>query len=67
MTKRKFSKEEVEEIIKECKTIADFCRKVGWQPRGDNYKVFHRYVRDYGLNTSHFTGCKTNINTIWFY
>lgn len=64
MTKRKFSKEKVEEIIKECKTIADFCRKVGWQPRGDNYKVFHRYVRDYGLNTSHFTGCKTNINNI---
>ena len=59
--KNKFSKEYVAEIVKDCKTIADFCRKVGWQPRGDNYKIFHKYVHEYGLDISHFTGMKTNI------
>lgn len=55
-TKRKISKEDAEKIVKECFTIADFCRKVGWQPRGDNYKIFHSYVKEYNLDTSHFTG-----------
>lgn len=54
------SKEKAIEIVKECFTIADFCRKVGWEPRGDNYKTFHKYVEAYGLDTSHFTGLRTN-------
>lgn len=58
--KKKLSKEEAEKIVKECFSIADFCRKVGWEPRGDNYKTFHRYVKDYNLDTSHFIGIKSN-------
>lgn len=54
--KNKFSKEFVENIVKDCYTIADFCRKVGWQPRGDNYKIFHKYKQEYNLDTSHFVG-----------
>ncbi|MDE5888518.1 MAG: hypothetical protein K2H20_00695 [Bacilli bacterium] len=61
MRKTKFTKDELENIIKDCKTIADFCRKVGWQPRGDNYKTFHYYVKTFNLDTSHFTGKRTNI------
>ena len=59
--KNKLPKEYVEKIIKECRTIADFCRKVGWQPRGANYDMFHKYVYDYDLDISHFTGNRTNI------
>ena len=59
--KKKFSKDFVENIVKDCRNVADFCRKVGWVPRGDNYKVFRRYVDEYGLDISHFTGCKTNL------
>ena len=54
-------KEQAEEIVKNCYSIADFCRAVGWQPRGDNYKIFHRYVKEYNLVISHFTGQKSNI------
>ncbi len=58
----KYSKEEMIEIIKDCISIADVCRKCGWQPRGDNYKVVHRYIKEYNLDVSHFTGKASNIN-----
>lgn len=64
MNKNVISKEEAEKIVKECYSIADFCRKVGWQPRGDNYKIFHKYVKQYNLDISHFTGNKTNLNNL---
>lgn len=63
-SKNVISKEEAEKIVKECYSIADFCRKVGWQPRGDNYKVFHKYVKQYNLDTSHFTGQKINLGNL---
>lgn len=59
--KNKISKEEATEIVKKCKSIADFCRAVGWVPRGDNYKIFHKYEKEYNLDTSHFDGIKSNI------
>lgn len=61
MRKNIISKEQAMEICAKVTNIADFCRAVGWQPRGDNYKIFHKYVEQYGLDTSHFTGCRTNI------
>lgn len=39
MRKRKFSKDEIEDFVKNSKTYADVCRKCGWEPRGDNYKI----------------------------
>lgn len=60
--RNKFSKEFVEEAIKDCQSIADFCRKVGWVPMGNNYKTFHKYVYEYGLDISHFTGQKVNLD-----
>lgn len=47
MNKNIISKELVEQICKEVTTVADFCRKVGWQPRGDNYKIFYKYVKEF--------------------
>lgn len=61
MGKSIISKEQAEQICKESFSIADFCRKVGWQPRGNNYRVVHKYIKEYNLDTSHFTGNKTNI------
>lgn len=58
----KITKEYAEEIIKECYSIADFCRMVGWKPQGDNYKIFHRYVKEYNLDISHFKKFKDNIS-----
>lgn len=61
MNKNKISKEEAEKIVKEVYNVADFCRKVGWKPVGGNYRTFYKYVKEYNLDTSHFTGNKTNI------
>ena len=62
MDKHIITKEQAEQIIKEVFTIADFCRKVGWQPRGENYRVFYKYVKDYNLDISHFTRKKSNLD-----
>ena len=50
MRKRKFSKNEIEDFVKNSKTYADVCRKCGWEPRGDNYKIVKKYIREYNLD-----------------
>lgn len=54
--KPKITEDEVKTIVKECFSVADFCRKVGWTPSGNNYKVFYNYVDKYKLDISHFIG-----------
>lgn len=61
MKKNVIPKEQAEKICKDVYTVADFCRKVGWKPRGENYKIFYKYVKEYNLDTSHFTGQRTNL------
>ena len=61
MSKNIIEKEKAEEICKRVFTVADFCREVGWKPVGNNYRIFYKYVKEYNLDTSHFTGKKTNI------
>lgn len=61
MKKNIIDKETAEEICKQVYSVADFCRKVGWKPVGGNYRIFYKYVKEYNLDTSHFTGQKTNI------
>lgn len=55
------SKERAEEICKQVYSVADFCRMVGWKPQGANYRTFYKYVKEYNLDTSHFTGQKSNL------
>ena len=65
MGKNIISKEQAEEIVRNCYSIADFCRVLGWQPRGNSYRIFHRYVKDYNLDISHFQQnkiCEGNFN-----
>lgn len=62
--KHKYTKEEWEEIVKKCTSIADVCRMCGWVPRGDNYKVVHQYNKDYNVDTSHFLGQRKNLGNL---
>ena len=64
LTMKKIDKKTFENIVKECYTIADVCRKIGWQPRGGNYKAIHRYIDEYNVDTSHFTSQRTNLGNI---
>lgn len=54
MSTKKKTKEEIENIVKECYSIADVCRMIGWKPIGGNYRVVHRYIDDYNIDISHF-------------
>ena len=42
----------------------EVCRKIGWQPRGDNYKIVHKYLDEYGTDISHFKRARTNIGNV---
>lgn len=59
--KNVIDKNTAEEICKRVHSIAEFCREVGWEPCGGNYLTFHKYVKEYGLDVSHFTGQRSNI------
>ena len=61
MSKNVISKEQAQEVCKRVFSVADFCREVGWKPQGNNYRIFYKYVKEYDLDTSHFTGQRTNI------
>lgn len=57
----KFTKDEIEEFVKESTSIADVCRKCGWKPIGANYRIVKSYFEKYKIDTSHFTGKRSNI------
>lgn len=54
------TKECLEPLIRECKNITEFCRKLGMVPKGHNYYVAKRLIDDFKLDVSHF--CRTPWN-----
>ena len=52
----KYTKEQLELIIKENFSVAECLRKLGLRPAGGNYKYFNRLVEYFNLDTCHFTG-----------
>ena len=54
----------IRQYCEESHNIAEFCRKCGWKPQGANYRTFYKYVKLYNLDTSHFTGYKTNTGNV---
>ena len=61
MEKTKISKELLENIIIDCFSIADVCRKLKLKPQGSNYRTIKKYIKDFNLDISHFLGQKSNI------
>lgn len=52
--KEKYSKERFEKVISESFSIKEALCKMGLRAAGGNYKVFHRYVELYKIDTTHF-------------
>jgi hypothetical protein len=46
----------LEEVVKECYSIADVCRKYGVKPCGGNYLVLKNKIKKLGISTNHFSG-----------
>ena len=58
--KVKYTKELMEEAIKDSYSIAEVCRKIGLKPHGSNYKTIKSKIELYNLDISHFTGQRWN-------
>jgi len=58
--KIKYTKELMEEAVKNSFSYAEVCRKIGLKPVGGNYKTIKSKITLYNLDTSHFTGQRWN-------
>lgn len=59
--KYRFNKDELQEIVSACLSIAEVCRTMGIVPAGGNYTTVNSKIREFGIDISHFTGQVWNI------
>lgn len=55
-----YSKENLENLIKESFSLAEVIRKLGLRDVGGNYSTIKKYIEKYNLDISHFTGQRWN-------
>lgn len=56
MKKVNYSKELLEEKIKDCFSFAELCRRLGLKPEGGNPKTVRKKLDQFEVDYSHFTG-----------
>ena len=54
--KRSWSNEQLKKAVKESWSIRNVIKLIGLRPTGGNYDQVKKYIKEYNLNTSHFTG-----------
>lgn len=54
--KNHFSKENLENVVKESKSKAEVLRKLGLTAKGGNYAVLTKHLQEHQINCDHFTG-----------
>ena len=59
--RKAYTKEDVILAVAENKSIAGVLRQLGLRPIGGNYKTVHSLIREFHLDTSHFTGQGWNV------
>jgi 5-methylcytosine-specific restriction endonuclease McrA len=57
---RRYTKEYLEPLVRDSKSIAQLLDKLGVQPTGGNYTNIKVKLRYFGIDTSHFTGQQWN-------
>lgn len=60
----KFTKEQLEGAIKQSKSIASVCRILNIRPIGGNYRTLKTKIKNWCIDTSHFTGQGWNVGLI---
>jgi hypothetical protein len=56
MKLRKYNLEDLTKAIESSVSVRQVLQKLGIKAVGGNYRIFHKAVRHFGLNTKHFTG-----------
>ena len=62
MRKVKYTKELLEEKIKDCYSFLELCRRLGLKPEGSNPTTLRKKLIEFGIDFSHFTGQGWNRN-----
>jgi transposase-like protein len=52
----KYTKEFLEEAVKDCYSMSSLLRKIGLKPSGGNHRQLSGRIRQHGVSTEHFTG-----------
>lgn len=58
----RYSKENFEKAVKNAISVKMALKNLGLRAAGGNYKVFYKYVEEYGVDTSHFEDKKAIYN-----
>jgi hypothetical protein len=56
--KERYSEENIKKAVQGATCIKEAVEAIGLRAAGGNYKVFHKYVEQYGIDTSHFDAYK---------
>jgi len=62
MKKVNYTKELLEENVKDCYSFAELCRRLGLKPEGSNPKTLRKKMDEFDVDYSHFTGQRWNTN-----
>jgi len=55
-TKRTYTRELIESVVKESITYADVCRRLGARASGGSYELIRNRIKEYDIDVSHFLG-----------
>lgn len=58
----RYTKEEVDNVVKNSKSKRECLIKMNLQPYGGNYRILEKYINLYKISTSHFLGQGWNKN-----
>lgn len=47
---------DLSQLVKECKSYAQVLKKMNLSPKGGNYRILKRKIKEANIDTSHFTG-----------
>lgn len=56
MSRRSWSKSQLSQAVKSSSSFRQVIAKIGLHPTGGNYDQVKKYIKEYALSTSHFTG-----------
>lgn len=56
MSQRRYTKEQLEEAVRNSLSIAGVLKHLGIVVAGGNYRTVHTYIKKWNIDTSHFTG-----------
>ena len=59
--KKNYSVEDFKQAVADNVSVAGVLRQLGLRPLGGNYRTIHRMIKEYNLDTTHFTGQGWNV------